>query len=64
MAKKTKESKPFSIRMEKTTFDRLEAFCDDAGQSKTLAVERAINAYIDDYDKKQKELKKTKNMKL
>ena len=60
MAKKTKESKPFSIRMDKSTFDRLEVFCNEAGQSKTLAVERAINAYIDDYDENQKELKKRK----
>lgn len=56
MAKKTKESKPFSIRMDKPTFDRLEAFCKDSGQSKTLAIERAVNMYIDDYDEKMKKL--------
>ena len=56
MAKKTKESKPFSIRMDKPTFDRLEAFCKESGQSKTLAIERAVNMYIDDYDEKMKKL--------
>ena len=56
MPKKTKESKPFSIRMDKSTFDRLEAFCEDSGQSKTLAIERAINMYINDYDAKMKKL--------
>ena len=61
MAKKTKKSKPFSIRMEKSTFDRLEDFCNKAGQSKTLAVERAINAYIDDYNEKQKKIIKQNN---
>ena len=53
MAKKTKESKPFSIRMDKQMFDRLTAFCEESGQSKTTAIERALAMYIDDYDKKR-----------
>ena len=57
MAKKTKESKPFSIRMEKTTFERLETFCTESGQSKTLAIERAVNMYIDDYNAKMEKIK-------
>ena len=52
MAKKTKEYYLFSIRMDKQTFERLDKFCEDSGQTKTLAMERAINMYIDDYDKK------------
>ena len=56
MAKKIKESKPFSIRMEKTTFERLETFCIESGQSKTLAIERAVNMYIDDYDAKMRKI--------
>ena len=56
MSKKTKESHPFSIRMEKTTFERLNQFCEESGQSKTIAVERAIARYIDDYDAKNKKL--------
>lgn len=54
---KRKESQPFSIRMEKTTFDRLEQFCTDSGQSKTTAVERALTMYIDDYNEKMKRIK-------
>ena len=57
MVKKIKESQPFSIRMDKPTFDRLSAFCENAGQSKTVAIERAINMYIDDYDEKMKIIK-------
>lgn len=57
MPKKQKDSQPFSIRMEKQTFERLNQFCDDAGQSKTLAIERAINMYIDDYDAKMRKLR-------
>lgn len=56
MAKKLKESQPFSIRMERTTFDRLEQFCKVSGQSKTTAVERALEMYIDDYEEKQRKL--------
>lgn len=58
MAKKTKESHPISIRMDKPTFDRLKQFCEDSGQSKTVAIERAINMYIDDYDDKKRQLEK------
>ena len=61
MGKKLKESQPFSIRMEKTTFDRLEQFCEDSGQSKTTAVERALTMYIDDYNAKMEKLKEGKN---
>jgi hypothetical protein len=35
----------------------LEALCEDAGQTKTVAVERALSAYFDNYDEKQKLLK-------
>lgn len=58
MAKKTKKSHPISIRMDKPTFDRLKQFCEDSGHSKTVAIERAINMYIDDYDDKKKQLEK------
>lgn len=57
MAKKVKESQPLSVRMEKTTFERLKEFCEESGQSKTVAIERAINMYIDDYDAKMEKLK-------
>lgn len=49
MARPTKETKPCSIRMEKQTFERLEKFCEDSGQTKTIAIERALNMYMDDY---------------
>ena len=64
MAKKTKESQPFSIRMDKPTFDRLNQFCEKSGQSKTIAMERAINMYIDDYDAKMELFKVRTNKTL
>ena len=56
MARVKKESKPFSIRMDKLTFDRLNDYCESSGQSKTLAIERAVNKYIDEYDKRMQRL--------
>jgi len=46
MSREKKESKPFNIRMEKSIYDKLVEFCEVSGQSKTLAVERAILLYI------------------
>ena len=54
MAKPRKEAQPLSIRMDKPTFDRLNEYCEDSGQSKTVAIERAINKYIDEYEEKIK----------
>lgn len=57
MAQKAKESKAFNIRMELKTSERLNDFCEDSGQTKTTAVERAINMYIDDYNRKMEKLR-------
>ena len=63
MAKKTKDSKPFSIRMEKSVFERLEQYCNESGQSKTIAIERAIGMYIDDYEEKRERwMQKSENI--
>lgn len=56
MARPTKDSKPLSIRMEKSIMDRLNQFCEESGQPKTVAIERAVTMYIDDYLEKQKKL--------
>ena len=49
---KVKDSQTITIRLESSLFERLSDFCDRSGQSKTGAVERALEMYIDDYDKK------------
>ena len=46
-----------NVCIEKPIYERLEQVCADAGQTKTIAVERALNAYLDDYMEKQKKLK-------
>ncbi len=60
MVREKKDSRAFSIRMDSGTFERLEKYCEEAGQTKTVAIERAINQYIDDYEDKMRKLKKIK----
>lgn len=54
MSRQKKESQPFSIRMDKAVYERLNEYCEESGLSKTVAIERAISLYIDDYDGKKK----------
>ena len=44
--------------MEQETFTRLEEYCDKSGQSKTVAIERAVNSFIDDYEEKMRIIEK------
>lgn len=59
MSREKKKSQPMSLRIEQTVADRLSAFCEQSGQSKTTAIERAIVAYIDDYESMMKRAGKT-----
>ena len=58
MATEKKENVPVSVRMEKQTYDRLVKFCEESGQPKTVAIERAVNLYIDEYNKKMERAEK------
>lgn len=49
MARPRKDNVPVSFRLERTVFDKLNQFCEDFGQAKTVAMERALGMYIDDY---------------
>lgn len=52
MARAKKDNVPVSMRLEKGIFEKLSKFCEDSAQSKTVAVERALEMYIDDYYEK------------
>ena len=52
MKKAKKESKPFHAYLDKQIYDDLTEFCKKSGQSKTLAVERAIEMYIKNNNQK------------
>lgn len=54
MARPKKNGQPVSLIMDKDLFARLEAYCEASGQTKTVAIERAVSMFIDDYDSKMK----------
>lgn len=51
MARPKKEAKYLNVYLDKQVYDDLSTFCEKSGQSKTLAVERAIQMYIGDMSK-------------
>ena len=53
MARPKKDNHPMTVRLATPIFERLEQFCEDSGQAKTVAMERALTMYMDDYYKKQ-----------
>lgn len=64
MARPKKNGTYLNVCIGTPIYERLEALCNDAGQTKTVAVERALLLYLDDYEEKQqllKEIEKTGN---
>jgi len=61
MARPKKNGTYLNVCIESNIYDKLEELCKEAGQTKTVAVERAIMAYLDDFEKKQKMLKELDN---
>lgn len=57
MARQRKDGTYLNVRIETAIYNRLEALCEDAGQTKTVAVERALTEYLDSYERKQQMLK-------
>lgn len=53
MARPTKPHHSVTVRLEESIYQRLNEFCEDSGQPKTVAIERALVMYIKDYYKKQ-----------
>ncbi|MCR4885459.1 MAG: ribbon-helix-helix protein, CopG family [Clostridiales bacterium] len=56
MARPKKNGTYLNVCIEKPIYERLAALCDDAGQTKTVAVERALKAYLDQYEDRQRRL--------
>ena len=57
MARPKKNGTYLNVCIETSIYKRLEEMCDEAGQTKTVAVERALIKYFDEYDAKQKIMK-------
>lgn len=47
MANQNEEKKALHCQLDKTTYDMLVDFCEKSGQSKTVAIRRAIKAYCE-----------------
>lgn len=60
MPRPRKNNHPLSMRIDKNIYERLNQYCEDSGQTKTVAIERALVSYMDDYYHQQNELKKMK----
>lgn len=63
MARIKKNGTYLNVCIESSIYERLEKLCFDAGQTKTIAVERALNAYFDAYEEKQRKLEEINNEK-
>lgn len=58
MAQQKKDYIALHIKMDALLMRRLEEYCDVVGQTKTMAVERIIGAYLDERDAKKDNEKK------
>lgn len=63
MARPKKNGTYLNVCIESNIYERLEELCNDAGQTKTVAVERALSEYLNNYEKKQRILKELDNKK-
>ena len=41
----------FNMRVDRTVMERFNEYCEEVGQTKTLAFERIVSAYLDQYEK-------------
>jgi hypothetical protein len=60
MAKPKKNGKYLNVCIDASVYEKLEEMCETAGQSKTTAVERALAAYLKDYEETQEKLRALK----
>ena len=61
MARPKKNGTYLNVCIETPIYERMVAMCAEAGQTETVAVERALTAYLDEYEEKQKMLKELEN---
>ena len=58
MPRQKKDAKILNIKLATSVNDKLERFCEESGQSKTVAVERVLNKCLDEYFKRPEEVRK------
>lgn len=61
MGRPKKDGTYINVCIDTQVYQRLEKHCIDAGHTKTVAVQRAIIEYLDNYDRKQLLYKEIEN---
>ena len=55
MSRTKKDAKILNITLDREIHEQLEQFCDESGMSKTIAVEKILRRYFEEYFKRPKE---------
>ena len=50
----------FNMRVDRTVMERFNKYCEEVGQTKTLAFERIVSAYLDQYEEDKLNLEEFK----
>ena len=58
MSRQKKDAKILNIKLASTVNEKLERFCEESGQTKTVAVERFLDKCLNEYFEKPEELRK------
>lgn len=58
MSRQKKDGIYLNIKLERDLYNRLIQISEEAGQTKTIIVERALSLYFDEYEEKQTILSK------
>lgn len=61
MAKPKKNGRYLNVCIDTDIYVKLEQVCESAGQTKTVAVERALSAYLESYEDMQRRLRELEN---
>lgn len=59
MPRPKKDARNLNIKLDREIFEKLERFCEESGQSKTVAVERFLNKTLDEYFSRSEDERRT-----
>lgn len=55
MSRTKKDAKILNIKLDRKIHEQLEQFCDESGMTKTIAVEKILQRYFEEYFKRSKD---------
>ena len=58
MPRQKKNAIVLNMRVDAAVMERFNSYCEEVGQTKTLAFERIVSAYLDQRDEEKKSLEK------